>query len=143
MAGLWVNDEATKEGKYPVVLRRDGTQVDFPHFLISVHDPGFPAAMTAYADALERLDSDEAYVRDCFEMADAAKRGEFGDPPRKSDPDAPRHRADDVLLLAWARSGLSLRQFLVELWGEFVRAAIDLRFDYIAERIEKRQKENE
>lgn len=113
MAGLWVNDPATPEGKYPVVLRRDGTQVEFQHFLINAHDPGFSMAMHAYAAEHERLGSDPAYVQDCRSLATTAERGFLVPAPRPSDPDAPRHRQDDPLALLFARTGWSLDDFVM------------------------------
>lgn len=112
MVGLWSNDPETADGKFPVTLRRDGTQVDFGHMLISQYDPGFPVAMLAYADAHERLRSDPQYVADIRAWAYLARDGELPMPPRPSDPTAPRHRTDDPLVLYFARSGYALREFM-------------------------------
>ena len=101
-AGLWMNDPATPEGKYPVVLRRDGTALEAPYFVLVARDPCFEAAMRAYADEAERRGFDPQYVADVRAFADQAEgiRQQYGE----GDPDAPRHREDDPLILEWARS---------------------------------------
>lgn len=104
MAGFWIHDPATPEGKFPVVLRRDGSRVDWPYFIINVHDPGFPDAMRAYALVHEAQGADWKYVGDCRTWAHAAETGAFGPPKRPSDPDAPRHRKDSEMFLLWARA---------------------------------------
>lgn len=102
MSRLWRNNEDTREGKYPIVLRRDGTPVETPYFVILVRDPCFEAAMTAYADEAHRLGYDPQYVSDLRAMVAEAPaiRAALGD----GDPDAPRHRKDSPAILAWARS---------------------------------------
>lgn len=100
--GLWRNDPATPEGKYPILLRRDGSAVEHPYFAILARDPCAQAALLAYADKAEELGFDEGYIADLRQLADEyeAYRLEAGD----GDPGAPRHRKDDPLVLAWARS---------------------------------------
>lgn len=99
---LWINDPETPEGKYPIVLRRDGSVLTTPHFLITMRDPCFEAAMKAYADEAERRSFDPAYVQDIRDLADKAESVRAAMGP--GDPDAPRHRQDDPVVLAWARS---------------------------------------
>ena len=70
MARLWVNDPATPEGKYPILLRRDGTPVEHPYFPILARDPAGPPALRAYADAADKLGYDSAMVADVRAMAD-------------------------------------------------------------------------
>ena len=48
--GLWRNDPETSEGKYPIVLRRDGTVLPGPYFVICSRDPCAAAAFAAYAN---------------------------------------------------------------------------------------------
>ena len=99
---LWVNDSATPEGKYPILLRRDGTVVTHPYFAILARDPAGPPALIAYADAGEKLGYDPAFVADVRALA-----RHFEDYRQKNgdgDPDAPRHRKDDPVIIAWARS---------------------------------------
>lgn len=102
MSGLWRNVPETREGKYPIVLRRDGTVLDAPYFVLVMRDPGFAAAMLAYAQEVERLGYDPQYVVDCRMAADQADalQQERG----AGDPDAPPHRVDDPIIIAWARS---------------------------------------
>lgn len=100
--GLWRNDAATREGKYPILLRRDGTAVEHPYFAILARDPCASAALLAYANKAEELGFAADYVSDLRQLADEydAYRLHAGD----GDPGAPRHRKDDPMVLAWARS---------------------------------------
>ena len=102
MAGLWANDPETPEGKYPIVLRRDGTALATPYIVMTLRDPCAPATFRAYADEAERQGLDPQYVADFRELARKAEtvRKRIG----AGDPDAPRHRKDDPIVLAWARS---------------------------------------
>lgn len=99
---LWLNDSKTPEGKYPILLRRDGTPVEHPFFAMLARDPAAPAALRAYADKAEELNYDPAMVADVRQLANNYEvyRLEHGD----GDPDAPRHRKDDPVVIAWARS---------------------------------------
>lgn len=105
---LWRNNPETSEGKYPIVLRRDGTPVETPYMVLLVRDPAFDAAITAYADEGERLGYDPAYIADLRAMVAEApamrERIEAAKILAPSDPGAPRHRTDDPAILAWARS---------------------------------------
>jgi hypothetical protein len=103
MAGLWRNDPATPEGKYPIALRRDGSAMDSRFIVLALKDPCVPAALYAYAGEAERLGMDPQYVRDFRHLAAEAQRERAKD-PKPSDPDAPKHRIDDPVVLAWARS---------------------------------------
>lgn len=99
---LWLNDSATPEGKYPILLRRDGTPMEHPFFAIIARDPAAPAALNAYADEAERLGYDPAMVADVRALA--KHYDEYRKSQGNGDPDAPRHRKDDPAILAWARS---------------------------------------
>lgn len=103
----WRNNPDTPEGKYPIVLRRDGTPVETPYMVLLVRDPAFDAAISAYADAGERLGYDPAYIADLRQLvadAPAIREAINVAQGRPGDPDAPRHRRDDPVTLAWARS---------------------------------------
>jgi hypothetical protein len=100
MSGLWRNDSETPEGKYPIVLRRDGSVVTKPYFVLLDCDPGFVAALIAYANEHESIGSDPNFVTQIREWAYEVERN----PPPQGDPDAPRHREDDPIVIAWARS---------------------------------------
>lgn len=99
---LWLNDPATAEGKYPILLRRDGSPVEHPFFAMLARDPAAPFALRAYADEAERLGYDPAMVSDVRDLA--AFYEEYRKNAGPGDPDAPRHRKDDPAILAWARS---------------------------------------
>lgn len=102
MSGLWNNNPETPEGKYPIVLRRDGSVLDTPYFVIALRDPCASAALHAYAERAEALGLDPAYVQAMYALALEAEcvRETIG----PGDPDAPRHRTDDPRIIAWARS---------------------------------------
>lgn len=99
---LWLNDSATPEGKYPILLRRDGSPVEHPFFAMLARDPAAPVALRAYADEAQRLGYDPAMVEDIRALADEYEQYRTQAGP--GDPDAPRHRKDDPVVIAWARS---------------------------------------
>lgn len=103
MSGLWRNDSQTPEGKYPIVLRRDGTVVTKPYFVLLDCDLGFVSALRAYANEHESMGSDPNFVAQIRDWADSVE----ANPPEPGDPDAPRHRKDDPIVIAWARSAHS------------------------------------
>ena len=102
MSGLWRNNPATPEGKYPIVLRRDGTPLGSRYFVMALKDPATEQALRAYAAAAHRMGYDPEYVADVLALAEECPQ------QRKlngtGDPDAPPHRKDDPATLAWARS---------------------------------------
>jgi len=101
MGGLWRNNKETPEGKYPIVLRRDGTPLEVRFLVMTLRDPCAPAAFRAYADHAEKIGLDSDYVRGMRQLANEAEKEckQVG----AGDPDAPRHRKDDPAVLAWAR----------------------------------------
>ena len=101
MARLWKNDPATPEGKYPIVLRRDGSVLTSRYLVITLRDPAASVAFSAYADEAEQLGYDDEYVADIRKLANDANK-ESGVNP--GDPLAPRHRQDDPAILAWAHT---------------------------------------
>ncbi len=102
MSGLWKNDPETPEGKYPIVLRRDGTVFPGPYFVIAYRDPCAAVAFAAYAGEAFRQGMDPEYVEDLKRMASQAE-SEAALHGSTADPDAPRHRIDDPVVIAWAR----------------------------------------
>lgn len=109
MSGLWRRNPKTPEGKYPVVLRRDGTPLRSRYFVIALKDPAAPTALRAYAQAAEALGMDKEYVADIRWLVEEAecevvkaRDPKSGGTP--ADPTAPPHRTDDPVVLAWARS---------------------------------------
>jgi hypothetical protein len=105
LAGLVRDGEATPEGKY-LVKRRDGTVVEWPHFVIGARDPHAPAALRAYADSIEKdPDVHPDFPARLRKLADEfeeyrAKHG-AGDPTRGI------HRKDDPATIAEMRKGMS------------------------------------
>ena len=121
MSGLFRNDPATREGKYPVLLRRDGTVPEWEWFVLGARDPAAPFALDAYATHAHALGMDPAYVRDLRDLAvqwrgaqDAERcartQGVALGPP--SNPDGGRHRPDNAFVLAFPES---LDRFVAQL----------------------------
>jgi hypothetical protein len=102
MAGLFRNQEGTREGKY-LVKRRDGTVPPWPFFVMAASDPAAVSALIAYADTADRLGWDPAYSADIRSLAKEFDdwRAANGD----GDPDAPRHRPDDPATVAEMAKG--------------------------------------
>jgi len=92
MPGLWRNQDGTREGKF-LVLRRDGTQPEWPYFVLGARDPAAPHALRAYAYRCRDIGMDEHYSLDLLKLADEFDeyRREYG----SGDPDAAPHREDD------------------------------------------------
>ncbi len=111
---LWRNNPETPEGKYPIALRRDGTPIERRYMVIVLRDPAASAAFAAYALEAARLGYDAQYVADVVELSRQAAVEASDDP---GDPMAPRHRVDDPVVLAWARSIMSLLSFYFMKWG--------------------------
>jgi len=103
--GLWRDNAETPEGKY-LVIRRDGTIVEFPTFTLGARDPNSPAALRAYANEAEKNNMDAAYVAAVRRLADEWEeyRKVHGD----GDPDRGRHRVDDPETVAKMKKGASV-----------------------------------
>lgn len=108
MARLFRRDPTTPEGKFPIVLRRDGSPVRQRNFVMFLKDPGCAPALRAYAAHHAALGSAEDFVEDIRDLAHEAHLAALEDAAQAggptSDPDAPPHRTDDDLVIAWARS---------------------------------------
>ena len=102
-AGLWLRNPMTREGKY-LLVRRDGTVPEWPHFALGAKDPAAPAALRAYADEAERLGMNKVYVADMRWLAGifTAYLIAHG----QGDPDKGRHRPDDPEVIARMRGAL-------------------------------------
>lgn len=99
--GLWRNYPTTGEGKYPIVLRRDGSVLTSRYLVITLRDPAAAAAFRVYADEAERRGFAPQYVADMRALAVEAEVEAAASP---GDPDQPPHRTDSPAILAWARS---------------------------------------
>jgi hypothetical protein len=104
LAGLWRNNPDTPEGKY-LLVRRDGSIVEWPHFAIGAKDPAAPASLRAYAAKAREIGMYEQYCADVEALADyfESYRAEHGD----GDPDRGKHRVDNpktVALMQYGRS---------------------------------------
>ena|SRR2546423_2555362 len=99
------NDPKTPEGKY-LVKRRDGTVVEWPHFVLGARDPASPIALRAYADAAEQLKTCTPEM--CEDVRQYANlfdtyRQEHG----AGDPGLGLHRQDDPATIAEMKKGAS------------------------------------
>ena len=119
--GLWRNNPDTPEGKYPIVLRRDGTPLENRFIVLTLRDPCTAVTLIAYAAELRRLGrtldcenggflcerygwSEEDAVKFAEEMeylADESVELAKKDP---GDPSASRHRKDSNEILEWAQA---------------------------------------
>lgn len=100
---LWKNVDGTHEGKF-LVVRRDGTVPEWPHFVMGARDPAVPAALRAYAMEARRLGMDPQFCEDVTLLArefDAYRLAHGA-----GDPDAPPHRHDDPETVAKMRGVL-------------------------------------
>lgn len=105
LTALMRDHPETPEGKY-LVKRRDGTVVEWPHFVLGGRDPHAAVALRAYAASIEKdPDCDPGLVAAILRMADDfdAYRAEHG----AGDPTRGRHRQDDPATIAEMRKGHS------------------------------------
>ncbi len=98
----WVLTEEFSEGKF-LVVRRDGTIVEWPHFVLGGKDPCSPKALLAYAREAERVGYDLDYAKGVIEVAKLL--GEFRKEHGDGDPDAGPHRTDDPRIIKAMREG--------------------------------------
>ncbi len=105
LTALMRDDPATPEGKY-LVKRRDGTVVEWPHFVLGGRDPHAVVALRAYADSIEKdPDCDPGLPVAIRRLADDFEdyRAEHG----AGDPCRGRHRVDDPATIAEMQKGHS------------------------------------
>jgi hypothetical protein len=89
---IWAKTKEYSEGKF-LVVRRDGTVPNWPHFVIGARDPAAPAALREYAEMARSMFGDHEYADSILELAtDFEKyRQSHGD----GDPESGPHRKDD------------------------------------------------
>lgn len=97
---VWVKSKDKSEGKF-LVVRRDGTVPEWPHFVLGARDPAAPTALRAYADQHEILGTDPEYVLSLRELAGDFER--YRAKEGSGDPEAPPHRKDDPNVIAAMR----------------------------------------
>jgi len=103
--GLWRDNPLTREGKY-LVMRRDGTIPEWPHFTLGARDPVAPVALMAYAQEARKRGINEEMCRAIEDLASqfVAYRALHGE----GDPDRGKHREDLPAVIAMMRLGRSV-----------------------------------
>jgi len=111
----WALTETHSEGKF-LVVRRDGTIPEWPHFVLSAYDPATSSALLAYAETFARhtytlhhngsISDDEFkekldYAKGVHDLAVsfAELRATNVEKAAQSDPEAPPHRTDDPTII--------------------------------------------
>lgn len=115
LTGLFRDNPETPEGKY-LVMRRDGTVVEWPSFVLGARDPIAEVALRAYAKEVRRILRDEPQLASELRLTEgfaaaieneAARWFLFRTQHGKGDPGAGRHRKDDPATVALMRQGKS------------------------------------
>jgi hypothetical protein len=102
MAKLFRDTPGCEEGKY-LVIRRDGTVVEWPHFVMGARDPIVPWALRVYALVSVLYLRDLQYAASVWRLARDFRK--YRKAHGAGDPNAPRHRPDDAYTIARMRSG--------------------------------------
>lgn len=97
---VWALTEEFKEGKY-LVVRRDGTVPEWPHFVMSARDPAAPEALRSYANRCASLKLDRDYRDSIWDLARLFE--DYGRDHAAGDPDAGPHRIDNAFVIACMR----------------------------------------
>lgn len=101
---IWAKTEEFSEGKY-LVVRRDGTVPEWPHFVLGGFDPCSSAALIRYAEVAQQMGYDPDFVGSVLQLARDFSDLMLSERARKvSDPDAGPHRRDNpdvVALMGW------------------------------------------
>ncbi len=108
---VWAKTAEYPEGKY-LVVRRDGTVPEWPHFVLGGFDPCAEAALHAYAHEAARRGLEVDYTQSVHELA--VDFGLLATTPAavaKADPDAPPHRHDNPAVLAMMRGEIDLANY--------------------------------
>lgn len=117
---IWAKTEEFSEGKY-LVVRRDGTIPEWPHFVLGAFDPCASAALRTYAAEAELSGYDPEYVQSIRDLAmDFSQMAETERARKIADPDAGPHRKDDQLIvdLMGRRVSTGLIEVRLEAAGE-------------------------
>lgn len=96
---IWAKTSEYSEGKY-LVVRRDGTVPEWPHFVIGGFDPCAGQALRAYAAAARDHGYDAEYAASIEELAaDFDRLAETERARKVADPDAGPHRRDSPFIV--------------------------------------------
>jgi hypothetical protein len=96
---IWAKTEEFSEGKY-LVVRRDGTVPEWPHFVLGGFDPCAAPALRTYAAVARAGGYDKAYCASIEELADDFERLAETERARKiANPSAPPHRRDSPFIV--------------------------------------------
>lgn len=103
---VWAKTKEFSEGKF-LVVRRDGTTPDWPHFVMGARDPAVPEALMTYAERADDHEMDADFSQSVRDLAiDFMNyRLNAGD----GDPDAPPHRTDLPLAIGLMRHNLEVK----------------------------------
>jgi hypothetical protein len=109
---VWSKTKEFSEGKF-LVVRRDGTTPDWPHFVMGARDPAVPHALASYANQADDLGFEPEYVASVRVLSEdfVKYRSEHGD----GDPEAPPHRTDELMVLAMMRHEFEVRDVIAAL----------------------------
>ncbi len=108
---VWAKTAEYPEGKY-LVVRRDGTVPEWPHFVLGGFDPCAEAALHAYAHEAGRRGFEAGYTASVHELAiDFGLLATTPAAVAKADPDAPPHRRDNPAVLAMMRGQGDLAEY--------------------------------
>ncbi len=109
---IWAKTKEFSEGKF-LVVRRDGTTPDWPHFVMGARDPAVPPALETYAREAEAIGMPTEYWASVHELATDFRRyrGEYGN----GDPEAPPHRVDEPMVLAMMRHEFDVQDVIAAL----------------------------
>lgn len=89
-----------KEGKY-LVVRRDGTIPEWPHFVLSARDPAAPEALRSYALRCAKFNLDRDYVDSVWDLSRMFE--DYHQAHGAGDPEAPPHRQDNSYVISMMR----------------------------------------
>ncbi len=109
---LWTKTKEWAEGKF-LVVRRDGTTPEWPHFVMGARDPAAPMGLLEYAKSGEQGGFDPEYIASVRELSDDFLR--YREAHGDGDPEAPPHRTDEPLVLAMMRHEFDMRDVIAAL----------------------------
>jgi hypothetical protein len=113
---IWAKTKEFSEGKF-LVVRRDATVPNWPHFVLGGRDRWAPVALAAYAAAAEMDGADPEYVASIRELAQDFRV--YRDQHGAGDPESGPHRDDNPNVIEAMRNpGCTVGLTVVRLPGE-------------------------